>query len=904
MSDTPTYEQLTHAVKKLSEELERCKIREKTLEEAKSYYRAFFEYGPDGVVILDPQTATLIDFNDQVCRQLGYSRAEFAQLRLSDIEVNETPEVAKNHIQNILQKGFDDFETRHRTKYGEIKYVHVSAQVINIGFRQFYHCIWRDITERKNNEDRHHSIIQTALDGFWLTDIHGQLLEVNESYCRMSGYCEDELLSMNIANLEAIEYPQDVHRHMQEVIDKGAIRFETRHQRKGGSIYEVEISVQFRNEKGGRCVCFIRDISERKLAEQKLRESEQNFRSLSESSPDYIMRYDRDCRHTYMNPAALAAYGLSEGDTIGKTHLESGFPEDLSKIGEEKIIQVFETGKPSHTEFPWKSANRQVYLDWRLTPEFDAQNQVVSVLGVSRDITERKQAEEQLRELEERFRRTFYTSPDSVNINQMDGTYVEINKGFTQLTGYTRKDVIGKTSADINIWDIPEDRERLVEGLQRDKYVRNLESRFLVKDGSYKTALMSAAIIKLKGEPHILSITRDITDFRKTERDKLILERQLQQAQKMEAIGTLAGGIAHDFNNILAAILGYAEMVREDSPAGSVAARDLDQVLIAGDRAKNLVKQILAFSRQNEAEKIPLQLAAIVQEAIKLLRASIPTTIAIEQDLDRGCDLVLADPTEIHQIIMNLGTNAFHAMEEHGGTLAISLKGKTLSPQDLAHEPHLLPGKYINLTVRDTGSGMKPEIKEKIFDPYFTTKDIGKGTGMGLAIIHGIVKSYGGFITCESKIGEGSVFHIYLPSFEEHIIPQKDSMKVIPIGNERVLFVDDEQMLAEMGQVLLERLGYTVTVRMSSLEALTTFKNQPDAFNLVITDQTMPGMTGMDLARRMLQIRPDLPIILCTGYSSLISEEKVKSAGIKGFALKPLTKRDIATLIRKVLEKS
>jgi signal transduction histidine kinase/ActR/RegA family two-component response regulator len=386
------------------------------------------------------------------------------------------------------------------------------------------------------------------------------------------------------------------------------------------------------------------------------------------------------------------------------------------------------------------------------------------------------------------------------------------------------------------------------------------------------------------------------------QKNRTRLEQELMQAQKMEAIGTLAGGIAHDFNNILGAILGYADLALEDCPPGSQVARDLEEVIQAGNRARDLVKQILAFSRQAETDKIPLQPSIIVKEIIKLLRSSLPTTIDIQQNIVQDTGLILADPTQIHQILMNLCTNAYHAMEETGGILSISIKMKVLSQEDLVSVPHVQPGNFVHLSVKDSGEGITPEIQEKIFDPYFTTKKTGKGTGMGLAIVHGIVKSCGGYITCRSRIGEGTVFDIFLPSIEEHAVPETRPFELIPVGTERILFIDDESMLATMGQAMLERLGYSVTVQTSSLEALSTFKNQPNAFDLVITDQTMPGMTGADLAREMLQIRPNLPIILCTGYSNLISEEKAKSLGIKGFALKPLARKDIAGIIRKVLD--
>ncbi len=397
-------------------------------------------------------------------------------------------------------------------------------------------------------------------------------------------------------------------------------------------------------------------------------------------------------------------------------------------------------------------------------------------------------------------------------------------------------------------------------------------------------------------------LLHEIDERKIAEEQRQKLETQLQQAQKMEAIGTLAGGIAHDFNNILGAIIGYAEMIHEDCPENSSLFDDINQVLQAANRAKELVKQILAFSRQAKAIKSPVQPATIVKEAIKLLRSSIPTTISIEQDIDPEAGVVLADPTQIHQILMNLCTNAFHAMEMEGGTLTISLHKKTLTKDDLSNEPNMQPGNFLQLSIKDTGVGIAPEIRKKIFDPYFTTKEVGKGTGMGLSMVHGIVKSYGGSISCESMLGEGTVFRITLPTIEAHALDENESTEPAPEGRERILLIDDEEILLQMGTNMLERLGYHVTARWNGIEALATFQNNPDLFDIVITDQTMPGMTGVDLSRRILQLRPNMPIILCTGYSSLISEEQALSLGIRGYAMKPLARKNVARLIRELLD--
>jgi signal transduction histidine kinase/ActR/RegA family two-component response regulator len=397
-------------------------------------------------------------------------------------------------------------------------------------------------------------------------------------------------------------------------------------------------------------------------------------------------------------------------------------------------------------------------------------------------------------------------------------------------------------------------------------------------------------------------LLREIENRKKAEAENSQLESRLNHAQKMEAVGTLAGGIAHDFNNILSIILGYAGMARDDSPKDSAVVKDLDRVLEAGNRAKDLVRQILAFSRHADTEYFPLQLASYVKEATKMLRQILPTTIQINENIDGRIGLIWADPTQIHQIIMNLGTNAFHAMEETGGTLNISLKETSISRATLVREPRVKAGTFVQLSISDSGAGIAPEIKDRIFDPYFTTKGVGKGTGMGLSIVHGIVKSCGGFIAVDSEWGEGTTFHVFLPVMNKEVTIENKVAAQIPVGKERILFIDDEEILVEMGKKMLEKLGYIVTTSNASLKALEIFRNESDRFDLVITDQTMPGITGADLARQMMQIKPGVPIILCTGYSTIMSEEKAKSIGIKEFALKPLVEKDIALLIRKVLD--
>jgi signal transduction histidine kinase/ActR/RegA family two-component response regulator len=403
----------------------------------------------------------------------------------------------------------------------------------------------------------------------------------------------------------------------------------------------------------------------------------------------------------------------------------------------------------------------------------------------------------------------------------------------------------------------------------------------------------------------LLRNQNNILEKRIAERTKALAqsERQLQQVLKIQAIGTLAGGIAHDFNNILFPIIGYTEMTLDEVAEDSHAQSYLKEVLKAANRAKDLVQQILTFSRQSGQERKPIKVQYIIKEALKLLRASIPTTIDIAVDLEPECPAIMGDATQIHQVIMNLCTNAYQAMQETGGTLKVALTAVDISYDEIVDKTGMKPGRHIKIAVRDTGHGMEPAVMERIFEPYYTTKEPGKGTGLGLSVIHGIVKNHGGDVTVNSKPGDGTTFCVYIPAIDRVEEEEEQSQAVTGLleGNERILLVDDEKVIIEMEQQMLERLGYRVTARTDSQGALEVFAAGPDQFDLVITDMTMPSMTGDLLARKLLEMRSDIPIILCTGYNEGITEEKALALGIRKYVMKPVVKTKLASTIRTVL---
>jgi len=380
------------------------------------------------------------------------------------------------------------------------------------------------------------------------------------------------------------------------------------------------------------------------------------------------------------------------------------------------------------------------------------------------------------------------------------------------------------------------------------------------------------------------------------------MESRLLQAQKLEAIGTLAGGIAHDFNNILAAIMGNAEMVQQILPADSTAYQHVTQVLNSSNRAKNLVKQILAFSRKSEEDKQPLEIKRAVEEVLKMLKSTLPATIEIRDNIASDA-WITGNVTQLHQVLLNLCTNAFHAMREQSGVLGIDVCDASISSANAGLYHDLPQGDYVQLSITDTGPGIDRKIIARIFDPFFTTKEVGEGTGLGLSVVHGIVKDHRGDITVESTPGQGTVFHVLLPRIEPQVVEKEKLEQPLPGGTERILLVDDEDVIVEVGQRMLGMLGYRVTGARSGAEALDIFKKGPAAFDLVITDYTMPMMTGCELAKELMAVRPDLPVIVCTGYNETISAEKAKNRGIREFLLKPLNLRQMGELVRRVLDK-
>jgi PAS domain S-box-containing protein len=529
------------------------------------------------------------------------------------------------------------------------------------------------------------------------------------------------------------------------------------------------------------------------------------------------------------------------------------------------------------------------------------------MLELEQEVQTRREKEEELRQVNALLFSIVENIPDMLFLKDAkEFHYLRVNKAGEDLLGYSRKELAGKNDYDL----FPKDQADFFT--RNDREVLQNKEVLDIPEECMQTRHKGGRVLHTKKVPifdkkgnaqYILGISEDITEIKRAEQERKELTAQLFQAQKLESIGNLASGIAHDFNNILTSIIGFTEIALGNVEKSSNIEDCLQEVYKAAKRAKDLVKQILTFARQSDEDFKPIQAKPIIKEAISFLRSSIPATIEINQHIKSDAS-IMGSPTQLHQVIMNLCTNAADAMKEDGGTVEVVLEDVRIDQGDAVPGLELNPGDYLKLTVSDTGSGIPPEVMESIFEPYFTTKKPGEGTGLGLSLVHGIVENHGGKIEANSKPGKGSVFSIYLPTLKKDVVYSPYKPEPLPTGSERILFIDDEWSIVKMGSQLLETLGYSVTPKTSCIEALELFRSRPHDFDLVVTDMTMPNMTGDKLAAELMEIRADIPVILFTGYNKKISNEIAAKVGIKAFAYKPIAKADLAKTVRTVLDEA
>jgi PAS domain S-box-containing protein len=641
-------------------------------------------------------------------------------------------------------------------------------------------------------------------------------------------------------------------------------------------------------------------------SEAALRESEKKYRTILDNIEDGYFEVDLKGNFTFFNDALCRLIGYS-ATAMSEMNNREYMDEKNAKKVFQTFNRVYETGKPAKG-FDWEitkvdGSKRQV--DASVSLITDPEGNPIGFRGIARDVTKHRQSERALRESEAKYSQLVNHAPAGIyEVDFLEKKFVSVNDLICEYTGYTRQELLGMSALDILTDDSQKKFiERLDEIFKGQKVPSSVEFKIRAKSGREFCVLINSKIIyAADGKPKgATAVVHDLTEQKQAEEEKKNLENQLQQAQKMEAIGTLAGGIAHDFNNILSVIIGYTELILMNGDVAGEVRQNLKEIFSASKHARDMVKQILAFSRQNKQERKPIQVAHIVKEAIKMLRASLPATISIQQHIEKDTGVIEADPTQIHQVLMNLCTNAAHALHEKDGVIEIHLGNIDLDQKAAADIPGLKTGSYLKLSVKDSGEGISPGLQQQIFNPYFTTKKKGEGTGLGLAVVQGIVKSNNGAVTVESEMGKGAAFHVYLPTINRKLTPEDEISTPLPMGCEHILLVDDEQPLVEIGKQMLERLGYNVAARTSSIEALELFKVDPNRFDLVITDIVMPNLTGDKLAKKILSIRNDIPVVLCTGYSEKFTRRNASEMGIQSFLMKPLVMRDLADTVRQAL---
>jgi PAS domain S-box-containing protein len=665
-------------------------------------------------------------------------------------------------------------------------------------------------------------------------------------------------------------------------------------------------------------------IVELQDTESALLNSREELNSIIRSTPDIIYRLDSMGRFTFVNDA-IRRYGVSPEELIGKPIMDFIHKEDqvlaANRVNERRIGNRGNKGLAIRVfgDYDNHGESRRQVEDGGPVFLIDAEGLYVSgesgvkvfvgTQGIARDITEQRQMELARIESEDRLLMALDVSGAGIWQLDLKSGALRVDERIYALLGYGDADLdqgvnfIRKQTAP-GTWDeINLKFNRHVAGYAP---MFDHEFRLQSRKGQWKWFHTKAKVVRFdnNNQPEtMVGIIVDTTERKEYEAERKRLESKLQQAQKMEAIGTLAGGIAHDFNNILGAMVGYTQLAQLHAGKDSRIQGYVDNILKASERAKGLVDQILTFTRQGKSQKVPCDIAVVLKEAIKLIRASIPTTISIVHNIPTKLGSVMADQTQIHQVLMNLCANAAHAMEAQGGTMTVTLEPLVLDETAVAAgADDLQPGRFLQLSVADTGAGMDKAVVERIFDPYFTTKAPGEGTGMGLATVHGIIQDHGGRIFVQSRPGKGAVFRVLFPVLDNNTKTDFIQPSTYLRGTERILFVDDEETLTKVAVEMLKGLGYDALGTTNPLEALDLFKGQPDGFDLVVTDMTMPDLTGDQLAEAMLQYRPDMPVVICTGFSKFMTPERASALGIRALLMKPVTVEKLSRTIRDILD--
>lgn len=814
--------------------------------------------------------------------------------------------LAHSRIDQQLRQAHLDLEKRVRERTIDLIESNKELQLEIIERRQAEEAL-------RLSEGRFRALIETIPYGIQEVDTSGIITFANPAHMKIYGYSGQELIGRAVFDLAA---GQDDRRQLREHFENILSRqpdpaplFGT-HATKDGSLIQTQVDWNYKRDVHGRVtglITVISDITHRKQTQKALRDNLQFMNTMIDTIPNPVFYKSADGTFWGCNPAYARTLGLEREQILGRrlTDLSGLSFSDMAEHYHQQDLQLIcNPGICTQEEQVLCSDGiLRHYVLFKATFQ-DTEGQVAGLVGIMLDISERKTMEKQLKESKALFDAFMHHLPGPAFIKDLQGRYIFVNSAFVQLTATQASEPIGLTAD--QVWESKTARQMQQQDqsvLRSQAAANSLETVQLADQEKRYLLTTRFPIFQDESLSALGGVSIDVTERTRADEQRRQLERQLQQVQKMEALGTLAGGIAHDFNNILASIIGYTQIAAADTPKDSGTYPFLERVLEAGERARLLVKQILTFSRQSEIEPKPVQVKLIVKEVLKLLRSSLPPRVEVIQQIASDA-AVMADPVQIHQVMMNLCTNAGYAMREKGGKLTVALEQLVLDEQFTKQHSELQPGDYLRLTVSDTGTGIAPEHLPRIFDPFFTTKPKGEGTGMGLSVVHGIVASLKGTICVDSAPGLGTRFDIYLPV----IAMRADDAAImnqhpLPPGKETLLVVDDDPYQTNMLRHMLGLLGYTVDTCNRGEQAVALFEKDPQRFDLVISDMMMPQMSGDELARNLLRIRPDVPIILCTGHSEQINEAEAEKMGLAAFIFKPLVMEKLAVLIRRILDR-
>jgi len=882
-------------------------------------YRLLFEMESDAILLVDVETLELRDANRAAAELYGCTRDELLRMKATEISVepDETRTAIHGHSGTVRIP-----LRHHRKKDGTVIKVEISSNLLELGGRKMLLAAIRDITERmraeeklRESEERYRLLFEMESDAIVVVDAETlQHLDVNRAAVELYGYTREELLALRSTDVSA--EPESTSSAMSQGSAQpgtGVVRVPLRHHRKkDGTVFPVEIAANFFELDGRKImVAAIRDITERRMREVALRRSDDRLRATVKAALDSIITMDAHGRIVEFNPAAEACFGYSRDEILGEVLAEKLIPERFRDAHQRGMDRFLASG-----EGPYIGRRIEVTAMRKGGAEFPAELAIAVAegpdgtifVGYLRDITERRQAIEALQSSEEQYRAIFNSTQDGMIMWDLAGRIVDINPAALAMHGYTRDEV---TQFEPSMFIPPESVEQYQRFLREVAAGKpfQVEAPAVRKDGSRFWADVQGSPVTYRGAPHLLAMIRDVTERKQAEEERARLEAQLRQAQKMEAIGHLTGGIAHDFNNILTSILGYIVLgaERQNDLGDAKLGKYLEQAQRAAQRARDLIQQMLTFSRGQRGERRALSLAPLVKESVKLLRSSLPATIELETELAADVPAVLSDPVQLEQVLLNLCINARDAMTG-SGRIRVGVRVVDSADCVCASCRQKVTGRFVELFVADAGMGIPPDVQDRMFEPFFTTKEVGRGSGMGLAMVHGIVHDHGGHIVVDTAPGRGTTFRLRFAPVEDARSAVRATQAEPPPRQPRpqlsgrVLVVDDEEMVGDFMAEMLATWGLDVTVKRNPIEAEVWYAHDPSRVDLVITDQTMPRLTGIELARRLTGVRPNLPVILYTGYSDAVSDETMARSGICALLKKPVDTSKLLALLRAHLQ--